>query len=189
MLVCRIPYFTTLLTSDFAFTDKSSELSLDVCSSDIFKRILNFVWEGEILLSDMSLSSVFNLLETARFLCIDILVDGILEFIKQQVQSKNIDFGSSLDALEFSISHKFPKMSDMILGLIEQNVEEISSMPKFKTLSTTSVMALLNRKKNRVSSEVVVFKALLKWLEDNGDISEVMREEMANAFDLENFSN
>merc|ERR1719318_241073 len=52
MLLCRIPYFTTLLTSDFALTYKSSDLSLDVCSSDIFKRILNFVWEGELILSD-----------------------------------------------------------------------------------------------------------------------------------------
>merc|ERR1719500_695587 len=73
MLVCRIPYFATLLTSDF--TDKSSDISLNLCSSDIFKKILNFVWEGEILLSDMSLSSVLNLLEAARFLCIDLLVD------------------------------------------------------------------------------------------------------------------
>merc|ERR1719369_56945 len=51
MLACRIPYFTTLLSSDFM--DKKVDLSLEMCKSDIFKKILDFVWEGEIQLSGM----------------------------------------------------------------------------------------------------------------------------------------
>ena len=56
MLVCRIPYFATLLASDF--TDNSSDLQLAVCSSGIFKKILDFVWEGKLQLSDMKLSTI-----------------------------------------------------------------------------------------------------------------------------------
>merc|ERR1719369_2676644 len=99
MLACRIPYFTTLLTSDF--TDKFEDLSLEVCNSDIFKMILDFVWEGEIQLSDMHLGTILNLLETARFLCIDMLVDGAEKYIEYQFDSKNIDFVTSLNVLDF----------------------------------------------------------------------------------------
>ena len=52
-----------------------------MCNSGIFKKILDFVWEGELQLSDMHLSTILTVLETARFLCIDLLVDGIEEYI------------------------------------------------------------------------------------------------------------
>jgi len=187
MLVCRIPYFATLLSSDF--TDKSSDLSLGVCSSDIFKKILDFVWEGKLQLSDMNLSTILSLLETSRFLCIDLLVDGIGEYIAHQFNSKKVDFVSTLYALDFSISHEFQKISDIILHYVDQNIEEISSLPEFQTVSLASIMAFLSMKKGRVSSDISVFKAFLKWVECNNQISASMIEEMVNTFDLENFSN
>jgi len=189
MLVCRIPYFSTLLSSDF--TDKSSELSLEVnaCSSEIFKKILDFVWTGELHLSGLHLNSILALLETARFLCIDLLVDCIEVYIKYLSTLKKIDLVSSLNALDFSISHKFPKISNIILGFVALNIEEISSLPEFRQLSKDSMMMLLSMKEGRVSSEISLFKALLKWLEGNQKISEVTKEEMAKSFDLDNFSN
>merc|ERR1719318_589633 len=186
MLACRIPYFATLLSSNL--TDLSSDLSLSVCSSDIFKKVLDFVWEGEILLSDLSLSELLDLLEAARFFCIDLLVDGVEKYIKHQVQSGKVDCASSLVALEFSISHKFPEITNTILGFVDQNIEEVSALPEFNTVSTALVMSLLAMGEGRVSSEVMLLKALLIWLESNKDISEVTREEMANSFDLDNFS-
>merc|ERR1719318_667036 len=137
MLACRIPYFATLLSSNL--TDHSSDLSLSVCSSDIFKKVLDFVWEGEVLLSDLSLSTLLDLLEAARFFCIDLLVDGVEKHIKHQVQSKKVDFSSSLVALEFSTSHNFPEISSTILGFVDQNIEEVSALPEFNTVSTASV--------------------------------------------------
>merc|ERR1719318_1232700 len=188
MLACRIPYFATLLSSDF--TDKSSNLSLGVCSSDIFNKILDFVWEGELLLQDMPIIKLFNLLEAARFLCIDLLVDGVSEYIEHQFQSKKFDFVSSLNALDFSVSHEFPRLTTIILGHLDldQHIEEVSFLPEFKTLSSASVMAILTTIEKRVSSEILVFKAFLRWLESNNDVSEATREEMMKSFDLNNFS-
>merc|ERR1719369_1636696 len=188
MLICRIPYFATLLSSDF--TDKSSDLSLkvEVCSSGIFKKILDFVWTGELQMSYMNMNTILTTLETARFLCIDLLVDGIGEYIKHQFNLKKIDFVSSLIALEFSTSHNFPKISNIIIGFIDRNIDKISSMSEFKNLSTDSMMMLLSTKEGRVSSEISLFKAFLKWLEGNEDILEVTKVEMANLFDLDNFS-
>jgi len=186
MLACRIPYFATLLSSNL--TDHSSDLSLSVCSSDIFKKVLDFVWEGEVLLSDLSLSTLLDLLEAARFFCIDLLVDGVEKHIKHQVQSKKVDFSSSLVALEFSTSHNFPEISKTILNFVHQNLERVSALPEFKNVSTTSVLALLAMKKGRVSSEILVLKALLIWLESNKDVSLVTREEIANSFDLAKFA-
>ena len=71
---------------------------------------------------------------------------------------------------------------------LDQHIEEVSSLPEFKTLSSASVMAILTMKERRVSSEILFFKAFLKWLESNNDISEATREEMTNSFDLNNFS-
>merc|ERR1719369_13263 len=187
MLACRIPYFATLLTSDF--TDKSEDLSLEVCNSDIFKKILDFVWEGEIQLSDMHLGTILNLLEIARFLCIDMLVDGVEEYVINQFDWKNIDFVSSLYALDFSTSHSFQKISDFLLRYVHQYIEEISSLPEFQSVSTTSIMKFLRMKEGRATTEISVLKALLKWLEGNVEISEASKEEMANTFDLENFTN
>merc|ERR1719318_1975229 len=137
MLACRIPYFATLLSSNL--TDHSSDLSLSVCSSDIFKKILDFVWEGEVLLSDMSISTLLDLLEAARFFCIDLLVDGVEKHVKHQVQSEQVDFASTLVALEFSISHNFPEIVNTVLAFVDQNIEEVTALPEFTTVSTASV--------------------------------------------------
>merc|ERR1719369_1554836 len=61
-------------------------------------------------------------------------------------------------------------------------------MSEFKNLSTDSMMMLLSTKEGRVSSEISLFKAFLKWLEGNEDISDVIKEEIANLFDFDNFS-
>ena len=128
------------------------------------------MWEGEVLISDMSLSTLLDLLEAARFFCVDLLVDGVEKFIKHQVQSEKVDFASSLIALEFSLSHNFPEISSTTLGFVDDNLEEVSALPEFKTLSTASVMALLAMKEGRVISEVMLLKSLLIWLERNKDV-------------------
>jgi len=191
MLACRIPYFATLLFSEFE--EKSSDLlSLQFCTSDIFNKILAFVWEGEITMSDMPVNAVLNLLETSRFLCLDILAEGIVEYLRLEFEANRISFESSLTALEFSIRHKFSLLSSIVLRYVDQNLSEISSLPDFQYLSSSSIMAALHSMKEgvgRVSSEITVFKAFLVWLGSNSDVSDDDKKEMIGSFDLERFSN
>ena len=89
MLACRIPYFATTLFGDFV-KKSSPAVQLDCCSSFIFKQVLDFVWKGEILFSELSILSILDLLETARFLCIDLLVEGIVDYLKFLIESKMV---------------------------------------------------------------------------------------------------
>lgn len=191
MLACRIPYFATLLFSEFE--EKSSDiLSLQFCSSDIFHKILAYVWEGEINMSDMPINDVLILLETSRFLCLDILAEGIVEYLKLEFEAKRISFESSLTVLEFSIRHKFSLLSSIVLRYVDQNLREISSLPDFEHLSSSSIMAALHSMREgtgRVSSEITVFQAFLVWLGSNSNVSENVKKEMIGSFDLERFSN
>lgn len=143
-------------------------------------------------MADMPINAVLNLLETSRFLCLDILAEGIVEYLRLEFEAKRISFESALTALEFSILHKFSLLSSIVLRYVDQNLSEIASLPDFQHLSSSSIMAALHSMKEgtgRVSSEITVFKAFLVWLGSNSDVSENVKKEMIGSFDLERFSN
>ena len=98
ILACRVPYFATRLFGGFSGNLKS-HVNLECCNSVIFNKILDFAWKGELLFSDMKVLPLLDLLETARFLCIDLLVNGIEEYLKNLLESQKVEYEDCLTEL------------------------------------------------------------------------------------------
>eukprot|EP00092_Neocalanus_flemingeri_P038437 GFUD01041844.1.p1 GENE.GFUD01041844.1~~GFUD01041844.1.p1 ORF type:complete len:395 (-),score=74.47 GFUD01041844.1:115-1299(-) len=186
MLACRVPYFATLFYGGFGDNSASDPVTLDCCDSEIFKLILNFVWEGEICFSEVDIQSLLDLLEAARFLCIDRLVEGIEDHLEIILDRKIIEFKDCLFAFDFVILNKFTKASRSILSFIDQNLDNISSLPEFADLSETSIQNLLNFEE-RISTEIGLFTAFVNWIANKETVSEEVKTEMLGCFDLEQF--
>eukprot|EP00092_Neocalanus_flemingeri_P026333 GFUD01028547.1.p1 GENE.GFUD01028547.1~~GFUD01028547.1.p1 ORF type:complete len:410 (-),score=75.48 GFUD01028547.1:34-1263(-) len=186
MLACRVPYFATLLYGGFGDNSASIPFTLDCCDSQIFKLILNFVWEGEIDLSELDIQSLLDLLETARFLCINRLVEGIEDHLEFLLDRKMIEFKDCLIALNFVILNKFTKASSLLLSFIDQNLGIISTLPELAVLTEISIQNLL-KFEERISTEIDLFTAFVNWIANKETVSEEVKIEMLGLFDLERF--
>eukprot|EP00092_Neocalanus_flemingeri_P038434 GFUD01041841.1.p1 GENE.GFUD01041841.1~~GFUD01041841.1.p1 ORF type:complete len:444 (-),score=94.28 GFUD01041841.1:82-1338(-) len=186
MLACRVPYFATLLYGGFGDNSTGNPVTLDCCDSQIFKQILNFVWEGEISFSELEIQSLLDLLETARFLCIDRLVEGIIDYLEFLLKRKLIEFDDCLVVFDFVILNKFTKASGALLSFIDQNLRTISFLPKFADLSEASIQMLLHFEE-RLSSEIDLFTAFVNWIKNKETVSEEVKTEMLGCFNLGQF--
>jgi len=188
MLACRVPYFATLLFGGMA---AESSVSLKCCDSIVFKQIMNYALEGQVSFLGLSIQSLMSLLETSRFLCIDLLADGIVDHLKLLLQDETISFPDCLEALDFTVSHKFYSASELLLSFIDQNLSSISSDPGFATLAEGSMLAMLNYE-GRKSTEIVLFSAFVKWInsqciKNEEGIEDNIKREMLSCFDLDLF--
>jgi len=189
MLASRVPFFATMLFSEMAAVEAASDnrVSLMCCDSEIFKRILNFTFEGELLFSDMSIQSLLDLLETSRFLCIEPLVEGIEEHMKQLLNLQKVKYQDCLVALNFTISERFCRISKMFLSFIDQNLAKISCLPEFSSLSGASMLALLTCE-GRVSTEMERFSAFSAWMKNKEEsVPTNVKNEMLSSFNLDRF--
>ena len=59
----------------------SDKIDLKCCDSKIMRRVLDFVWEGQVTLSEMDIQSIFDLLETSRMMCLDSLTKGTKDYL------------------------------------------------------------------------------------------------------------
>eukprot|EP00092_Neocalanus_flemingeri_P099299 GFUD01126679.1.p1 GENE.GFUD01126679.1~~GFUD01126679.1.p1 ORF type:complete len:320 (-),score=79.24 GFUD01126679.1:86-1045(-) len=184
MLACRVPYFATMLHGGLPVDQTNNSVPLNCCDSKTFQQILNYVW-GEISFSDLNIQSLLDLLEASRFFCLDSLVDGVVEYLQYLLDSQQVEFKDCLTALDFLILHKFTA-SDLFLKFIDQNLSSISSLPEFDTVSEYSMQALL--KYEKTSTEIVLFTALSKWLENKASLPANVRMEMLSCFNLERFT-
>merc|ERR550519_1035161 len=185
MLACRAPYFATMLFGGFGSILPDNTVPLECCDSSTFKHILEFIFQGEICFLGMSMKALLDLLETSRFFCIELLQEGILDYLTSLINEKKVGFQDCLIAFEFANHHKFKQASDLFLNSIDTNLTIISTIPEFDSLSESSLKMILGNKE-RVSTEIERFVALAKWIKDK-DISESDRSEIVGLFDLSKF--
>jgi len=185
MLACRIPYFETMLYGGLAGTI-SNPVSLKCCDSVIFKHVLKFVWEGEVSFAGLSMEELLNLLETSRFLCVDSLLNGIVDHMQLVLEANQVDINDCLVAFDFLIHHKFNKESKMFLDFIDINMSSVSVLSSLD-LSLFAMKVLLSNKE-RVCKEIELFKLFIKWFEYNKDnIEDSDRSDLLNHFNLRKF--
>ena len=133
-----------------------------------------------------NISTLLELLETCRFLCIDTLVDGIGDYLHHILESGLVQFKDSFMSIDFLLQHKFTTLSNLFLSYIDQNLSSVSSLPEFDDLSEVSMQALLEFE-GRSSSEIDLFQAFAKWIKNQDSLPTNIKEDMLGVFDLEKF--
>jgi len=190
MLAWRVPYFETFLFGGFAEDTVKAPIPLKCCSSDSFKQILHFVWEGELSLAGISIQVLLDLLETSRFLCLDALSGGVVRYWSGLIDGNCMGYKDALVALDFTIEHEFNEASQMFLRFIGQNLAEISCLAELQNLTEISIKMVIEYQPRFFDQKVEIdkFKAFAKWLENKNDVAEDFKSEMLDLFYLNEFA-
>jgi len=181
MLACRSDYFATML---FGKLKEGTSDKVDLkCDSSIFRLILDYVWEGKVDFSQLSLRPLLDLMENARMMCLDRLVRGIEDYLKDILTCKEIDIEECLVMLEFCIGNQFEELGKHVLQFVDLNFGNVTCHEDFFQLSESSVMAIL-KYQERISPEIDVFNALVDWIGSQAPLSGYSKEEMLSLVNL-----
>eukprot|EP00092_Neocalanus_flemingeri_P020682 GFUD01022412.1.p1 GENE.GFUD01022412.1~~GFUD01022412.1.p1 ORF type:complete len:425 (+),score=76.47 GFUD01022412.1:50-1324(+) len=180
MLASRSDYFAAMLYGGLK-ESTSDKVKLN-CDSKIFRLILDYVWEGKVDYSQLSLKPLLNLMENARLMCFDRLAWGIEEHLKDVIQSEEIDIQECLVLLEFCVGNKFEELGNLVLGFVDLHLGNVCS-EDFSQLSESSVFAIL-KYEERSCPEKDVFNALIGWIESQTTLDSYTKEKMLSLVDL-----
>ena len=186
MLGCRSPFFASMLFGGLK-NKIADKVRLQCCDSETMRKVLEFIWCGTVKFSDMDTQSLLNLLETSRMMCLDSLHQGVNDYLENLVTTKKVDMDDCLVAFDFAISHKFESLSECLLKHIDQNIQKVRMVPKFRKLSGISVLEIL-RHRNRKAKSIDLFMAFTTWIEENDHVPENIKIQMINSFELKSFS-
>ena len=71
-LAIRVPFFEKMFFGSFQNTVQD-EVEFNSCDSRTFTYILNYIWNGGLVLKHLTFSALLTVMETSRLLCIDSL--------------------------------------------------------------------------------------------------------------------
>jgi len=89
--------------------------------------------------------------------------------------------------LDFVILNKFEPLITCLMKYVDQHLNVMSCLPKFKELSVSTMCSLLNNDERQ--SYERLFDAFALWIkEKDKDIDDKIKQDMINVFDLKKFS-
>jgi len=161
MLAWRSEYFASMLFG--GLKEGNSEKVVLQCSSQIFRLLLDYIWEGKVDVSNLSLHPLLDLMENARMMCLERLVGSIEGYLAHLLESGQVDLGESLILLNFCVLNKFEGIENLALKFVDLNLVSLTTQEHFPKLSSASILSIL-KNEERKASELEVFKAVLGWM-------------------------
>ena len=65
--------------------------------------VLDFIFEGKVMLSEINIKSLLDLLETSRLMCLDSLTQGVMDYLQDQIKRKfEVEFNDCPFAFDFT---------------------------------------------------------------------------------------
>jgi len=181
MLACRSDYFSAML---FGGLKEGSCDKVDLkCDSKIFRLILDYVWEGRVNYSQLSIRSLLDLMENARMMCLEGLATSIEDNLKDLLRCKEIDIEEMLAMLEFCVGNKFEDLGKQVLKSLDFNIEHLECRGEFYDLSESSIIAIL-KYEERISPEIDVFNVLVSWIGSKATLASCIKEKMLSLVNL-----
>merc|ERR1712142_77721 len=164
LLSVRSAFFATMFFGGFKNTVKE-EVEFRSCNSEVLQHVLDYVWNGTIDLRSLSVEVLLNLMDISRMICLDLLCDGIEDFlICKFINNFSCEDDDLLAILEFAILNNFDNLVSLSLDSIDQNLLKVVECPRFKLLRESSLLHLLMY--SQASSETVLFEAFIVWMKD-----------------------
>eukprot|EP00092_Neocalanus_flemingeri_P020268 GFUD01021950.1.p1 GENE.GFUD01021950.1~~GFUD01021950.1.p1 ORF type:complete len:396 (+),score=66.55 GFUD01021950.1:74-1261(+) len=185
MLASRSDYFAGMLYGGLK-EGTSDKVVLKCCDSKIFRLILDYIFTGKVDYSKLSIEPLLNLMENARMMCLERLVGGIEDYLKDLLKCKEVDIKECLVMLEFCIGNKFGELVELVLESVDLDFENVRCHEDVCQLSVSAVKAIL-KYQERLSPEIDVFNALVDWIGKQSPVAPVAsysKEEMLSLVDL-----
>ncbi|XP_072040529.1 kelch-like protein 41 [Amphiura filiformis] len=149
-----------MFTSGFQESDKS-EVSVDGCGdSTIFERILEFIYTGQLRLTDDLLPDIIQMASYFQFTHVLTVCE---RFLQRRFRDKTIDFETVVH-----VSGAYGPLGNIAEDYIATNFKEFAELPSFNETPLDLLETLLDRNDLTALAQQVtendVFKAVMNWL-------------------------
>lgn len=185
-LAIRVPFFEEMFFGGFQNNDQDV-VDLKSCDSQTLTYVLEYVWKGTLELKHLTISTLLNIMETSRLLCIDSLLKGIESHLVHRINGGEVDISECFGLLEFAASNKFDMVLESLLVHFDRNWDSTDTSSRIESLSMVTVMALLMGDFGD-AIEDIKFKVFFKWIKKN-EVDATIKLQMIDAFDLKKISN
>lgn len=135
---------------------KSKEIRLKGVTTTALQKFVQYMKSESVFFQDHS--EAIETLKAAYLYQITAMNDICSNFLITVTDPENV-----CDVYEFAASCSFQHVEYHCLKTIDSHAEQVLNSPGFRTLKKTTVAAIIKRNSLRVSSDVVVFRAVLAW--------------------------
>ena len=151
------------------FTDGMKESSLEVIelkdesiSPDVFKIILDFIYTGDLLVNEESVSKV---LAAADHLQVASAVHQCCNFLLTEFVKIRFDFETYCRIWEIALSYGLKDLQDAAECAVAKMYTDVCERREFLThIGGNQLVSLLSRDDLNAPSETFVFKSVMQWI-------------------------
>ena len=158
VLAANIPYFRAMFTHDMV-ESKQPDITMHSIDPSAMESLINFAYSGKVTIST---SNVQNLMLGASFLQLTKVRDACADFLQNRLTPQNVlgirQFAESLGSLSLV------KSSDKFL---QKHFKSVSESEEFLNVGLEEVSELVGRDELHVTSEEVVFLAVMRWIKQD----------------------
>ncbi|XP_044289877.1 gigaxonin isoform X2 [Varanus komodoensis] len=174
ILAAASPYIRTKLNYNPPKDDGSTyKIELDGISVDIMKEILDYIFSGQIRLSEDTIQDV---VQAADLLLLTDLKTLCCEFLEGCIAAENC-IGIRDFALHYCLHHVHYLASEYL----ETHFRDVSSTEEFLELSPQKLKEILSLEKLNVGNERYVFEAVIRWISHDPELRKVHMKDAVSA--------
>ncbi|XP_006811935.1 kelch-like protein 28 [Saccoglossus kowalevskii] len=127
-----------------------------------FQCLLDYCYSAEL---DLTIENVFEILAVAHHLSITSAMECCCDFIKQQFDEQNFHFDDFVKIAEMAETYSLVDLKEVADHYIAENFVDVSNSDDFlEYMSSKRLCEFLNRRDLAVPSELLVLKAVQRWL-------------------------
>ncbi|KAJ6666073.1 hypothetical protein lerEdw1_000977 [Lerista edwardsae] len=174
ILAAASPYIRTKLNYNPPKEDGSTyKIELEGISVDIMKEILDYIFSGQIRLSEETIQDV---VQAADLLLLTDLKTLCCEFLEGCVAAENC-IGIRDFALHYCLRHVHYLASEYL----ETHFRDVSGTEEFLELSPQKLKEVLSLEKLNVGNERHVFEAVIRWISHDPELRKVHMKDVMSA--------
>ncbi|XP_063293296.1 gigaxonin [Pelobates fuscus] len=148
-------------------------IELQGISVSIMKEILDYLFSGQIRLSEETIQDV---VQAADLLLLTDLKTLCCEFLESCITAENC-IGIRDFALHYCLNHVYYLATEYL----ETHFRDVSSTEEFLELGHVKLKEVLSLEKLNVGNEKYVFEAVLRWIGHDADVRKVHMREVSSA--------
>nr|AAH80381.1 MGC81691 protein [Xenopus laevis] len=174
ILAAASPYIRAKLNYNPPKNDGSIyRIELEGISVDVMKEILDYIFSGQIRLSEETIQDV---VQAADLLLLTDLKTLCCEFLEGCITAENC-IGIRDFALHYCLNH----VHYVATEFLETHFRDVSSTEEFLELGPIKVKEVLSLEKLNVGNEKYVFEAVLRWLSHDLEARKVHMKDVSSA--------
>jgi len=165
-MAAKSHYFSALL---YGGLQESGENEVNLlCSDQVLKPILNFLYSGKIDLQGSSVDVLVDLLDTARLMCINNLCDAVENLIiEEYIRNPLVCFDTIknvINILNVAMENSSEELIKCSRAYLEEYIDDVlTSIDHLQSLSAPSLKLLLSGNDLDVP-EIEIFKGVMDWV-------------------------